>query len=189
MTIRYSWWGAEARAEGIHRSATSLAKKYLKTGGKADFRTYQSFRGKFPTQAAGGNPPDVFQSPVTFLRKCDKRGILLDLKPQVQAGHLRPDHFRAGRDRVPARGSGGAPSHGRRRSSSQRAGGHGPAHEYPYSDPRPRCHPPTPGRLTPWTGTTTVSAACGPCPHRPPTCTRHWSGPRTTPAGGPRCGR
>ncbi|MEW2511757.1 hypothetical protein [Streptomyces sp. NPDC046870] len=89
--------------------------------------------------------------------------------------------------------SGGAPLHGRRRSRPQRDAGRGPAHEYPYSDPArrsPHDRPRTSSRtLDPWNGTTTASSACGPCPPRRPPCTRHWSGPRTTPAGGRRYGR
>ncbi|MFE9174080.1 ABC transporter substrate-binding protein [Streptomyces kebangsaanensis] len=96
VTIRYSWWGAEERAKRINRTITLFEKKYPKIKVKTDFQTYQSFWEKFQTQASGGNPPDVFQNAVTFLRKYDKRGILLDLRPQVDAGHLNLDDFRAG---------------------------------------------------------------------------------------------
>ncbi|MEU2063503.1 extracellular solute-binding protein [Streptomyces sp. NPDC013455] len=100
VTIRYSWWGAEERAKKINRTIALFEKKNPKIKVKTDFQTYQSFWEKFQTQAAGGNPPDVFQSAVTFLRKYDKRGILLDLKPQVQAGNLSLDHFREGVTKV-----------------------------------------------------------------------------------------
>lgn len=49
-----------------------------------DFQDYQWCREKFQPQAAGVNPPDVFQNTVTFLRKYDKRGIILDLKPRFR---------------------------------------------------------------------------------------------------------
>ncbi|MFF8907352.1 ABC transporter substrate-binding protein [Streptomyces olivaceoviridis] len=356
VTIRYSWWGAEERAKKINQSIRLFEEKYPKIKVKTDFQTYQSFWEKFQTQAAGGNPPDVFQNAVTFLSRYDKRGILLDLTSQAQAGNLSLDHFREGATKVgevdgkqlgvpvgsntmalvidkkvfrkagveprpgwtwdeyfkalktihdktkvpgdtgyftimylydlylrqngkafftddglgfdesdltewwtdgynrvkaghvtdpkvvsqdqpksslsaghgaseftwdnftvrysaegglgvhqrhrplrprrqrepgPARrrdagltGIGGAPSHGRRRSRPQSDAGHGPAREYPYSYARTSSR-----TLDPWTGTTTASAACGPCPPRRPPCTRHWSGPRTIPAGGHRCGR
>ncbi|MFJ3305573.1 ABC transporter substrate-binding protein [Streptomyces sp. NPDC086549] len=96
VTIRYSWWGAEERAKRINQTISLFEKKYPKIKVKTDFQTYQSFWEKFQTQAAGGNPPDVFQNAVGFLRKYDKRGILLDLKSQVDAGNLSLDHFRAG---------------------------------------------------------------------------------------------
>jgi multiple sugar transport system substrate-binding protein len=95
VTIRYSWWGAEERAKKINQTIALFEKKYPKIKVKTDFQTYQSFWEKFQTQAAGGNPPDVFQNAVTFLRKYDKRGILLDLGSQVRAGDLSLDHFRA----------------------------------------------------------------------------------------------
>lgn len=100
MTIRYSWWGAEERAKKINRTIALFEKKYPKIKVKTDFQTYASFWEKFQTQAAGGNPPDVFQNAVTFLRKYDKRGILLDLTSQVQAGNLTLDHFRDGVTKV-----------------------------------------------------------------------------------------
>ncbi|MGQ4420243.1 ABC transporter substrate-binding protein [Streptomyces sp. SAS_269] len=100
VTIRYSWWGAEERAKKINRTIALFEKKYPKIKVKTDFQTYQSFWEKFQTQAAGGNPPDVFQNAVTFLRKYDKRGILLDLKSQVRAGNLSLNHFRAGVTKV-----------------------------------------------------------------------------------------
>ncbi|MGW4731605.1 extracellular solute-binding protein [Streptomyces shenzhenensis] len=100
VTIRYSWWGAEERAKRINRTIALFEKKYPKIKVKTDFQTYQSFWEKFQTQAAGGNPPDVFQNAVTFLRKYDKRGVLLDLKSQAQAGNLSLDQFRAGVTKV-----------------------------------------------------------------------------------------
>ncbi|MEU1304617.1 ABC transporter substrate-binding protein [Streptomyces shenzhenensis] len=100
VTIRYSWWGAEERAKRINRTIALFEKKYPKIKVKTDFQTYQSFWEKFQTQAAGGNPPDVFQNAVTFLRKYDKRGVLIDLKSQAQAGNLSLDQFRAGVTKV-----------------------------------------------------------------------------------------
>src|SRR5690349_13033908 len=96
VTIRYAWWGADERAKRINRSIALFEKKYPKIKVQTDFQDYAAFWEKFQTQAAGGNPPDVFQNAVGFLRKYDKRGILLDLKPQIEAGNLSLDNFRAG---------------------------------------------------------------------------------------------
>ncbi|MFB7333409.1 ABC transporter substrate-binding protein [Streptomyces adustus] len=100
VTIRYSWWGADERAKRINQSIALFEKKYPKIKVKTDFQDYASFWEKFQTQAAGGNPPDVFQNAVGFLRKYDKRGILMDLKSQIDAGNLSLDHFRAGVTKV-----------------------------------------------------------------------------------------
>ncbi|WP_055617607.1 ABC transporter substrate-binding protein, partial [Streptomyces phaeochromogenes] len=75
-------------------------KKYPKIKVKTDFQDYVAFWEKFQTQAAGGNPPDVFQNAVAFLRKYDKRSVLLDLKSQVDAGNLSLKNFRAGVEKV-----------------------------------------------------------------------------------------
>ncbi|MFJ2161785.1 ABC transporter substrate-binding protein [Streptomyces sp. NPDC087856] len=100
VTIRYSWWGAEERAKKINQSIALFEKKYPKIKVKTDFQDYPSFWEKFQTQAAGGNPPDVFQNAVGFLRKYDKRGVLLDLRSQIDAGNLSLDHFRTGVTKV-----------------------------------------------------------------------------------------
>lgn len=63
---------------------------------KTDFQPYLDFWKKFNTQASGGNPPDVFQNAIGFLRKYDQRNVLLDLNAQAKAGNLRLDGFRAG---------------------------------------------------------------------------------------------
>ncbi|MCE0445046.1 extracellular solute-binding protein [Streptomyces tricolor] len=99
MTIRYSWWGAEERAKKINQSIALFEEKYPKIKVKTDFQTYQSFWEKFQTQAAGGNPPDVFQSAVTFLRSTTNVEFS-STSPQVQAGNLSLDHFRAGVTKV-----------------------------------------------------------------------------------------
>lgn len=96
VTIRYSWWGAEERQKRISQSIQLFEKKFPKIKVKTDFQDYVAFWEKFQTQAAGGNPPDVFQNAVGFLRKYDKRGILLDLKSQIDAGNLSTQNFREG---------------------------------------------------------------------------------------------
>ncbi|GHF83219.1 ABC transporter substrate-binding protein [Streptomyces griseosporeus] len=96
VTIRYSWWGAEERQKRISQSIRLFEKKFPKIKVKTDFQDYVAFWEKFQTQAAGGNPPDVFQNAVGFLRKYDKRGILLDLKSQIDAGNLSTRNFREG---------------------------------------------------------------------------------------------
>ncbi|MDX3642935.1 ABC transporter substrate-binding protein [Streptomyces sp. MB09-02B] len=96
VTIRYAWWGAEDRAERIKKSIALFEKKYPKIKVKTDFQPYLDFWKKFNTQASGGNPPDVFQNAIGFLRKYDAKNVLLDLKPQVEAGNLSLDGFRAG---------------------------------------------------------------------------------------------
>ncbi|MFJ9965770.1 extracellular solute-binding protein [Streptomyces avermitilis] len=100
VTIRYAWWGAEERAKRINQTIALFEKKYPKIKVKTDFQDYVAFWEKFQTQAAGGNPPDVFQNAVAYLRKYDKRGILLDLKSQIDAGNLSLDGFRAGVEKV-----------------------------------------------------------------------------------------
>ena len=96
VTIRYAWWGAEDRAERIKKTIALFEKKYPKIKVKTDFQVYPDFWKKFNTQASGGNPPDVFQNAIGFLRKYDAKNVLLDLSAQVEAGNLSLDGFRAG---------------------------------------------------------------------------------------------
>ncbi|WP_199547837.1 ABC transporter substrate-binding protein [Streptomyces sp. N35] len=96
VTLRYSWWGADDRAKRINETIELFEKKYPKIKIKTDFQPYPDFWKKFNTQASGGNPPDVFQNAIGFLRKYDAKNVLLDLHQQAKAGHLRLDGFRAG---------------------------------------------------------------------------------------------
>ncbi|MCT2593204.1 extracellular solute-binding protein [Streptomyces sp. N2-109] len=96
VTIRYAWWGADDRAKRINETIDLFEKKHPKIKVKTDFQPYEDFWKKFNTQAAGGNPPDVIQNAVTFLRKYGGRNVLMDLKPQVQSGELSTEGFRSG---------------------------------------------------------------------------------------------
>ncbi len=96
VTIRYAWWGAEDRARRINKTIDLFEEKHPKIRVKTDFQPYTDFWKKFNTQASGGNPPDVFQNAVGFLRKYDAKNVLLDLHEQVKAGHLHMEGFRAG---------------------------------------------------------------------------------------------
>lgn len=96
VTIRYAWWGSEDRTKRINESIALFEKKFPKIKVKTDFQPYLDFWKKFNTQASGGNPPDVFQNAIGFLRKYDAKNVLLDLNAQVKAGNLSLSNFRAG---------------------------------------------------------------------------------------------
>ncbi|MFF8842011.1 ABC transporter substrate-binding protein [Streptomyces sp. NPDC015127] len=96
VTIRYAWWGSEDRAQRINQSIRLFEKKFPKIKVKTDFQPYLDFWKKFNTQASGGNPPDVFQNAIGFLRKYDAKNVLLDLHAQAGAGNLDLGNFRAG---------------------------------------------------------------------------------------------
>ncbi|MFE6890582.1 ABC transporter substrate-binding protein [Streptomyces sp. NPDC057694] len=96
VELRYAWWGGEPRAVAIQKTIKLFEKKYPKIKIKPEFTDYEAFWEKFQTQASGGNPPDVFQNSVAFLRKYDKRGVLMDLKSQADAGNLNLKNFRNG---------------------------------------------------------------------------------------------
>ncbi|MFF3946596.1 ABC transporter substrate-binding protein [Streptomyces sp. NPDC001902] len=100
VTIRYSWWGAQDRAELIRKTIALFEKDHPHIKVKTDFAEYADFWSKFTTQAAGGNAPDVFQNSVAFLRKYGEKDLLLDLNTQVKAGNLSMDDFRAGLEKA-----------------------------------------------------------------------------------------
>ncbi|MEU1494435.1 extracellular solute-binding protein [Streptomyces sp. NPDC005776] len=96
VTIRHAWWGADDRAKKVQECVKLFEKKHPKIKVKTDFQQYPDFWKKFNTQAAGGNPPDVIQNAVTFLRKYEAKNVLLDLNPQAKKGNLQLEGFRAG---------------------------------------------------------------------------------------------
>ncbi|MER6231906.1 MULTISPECIES: ABC transporter substrate-binding protein [Streptomyces] len=96
VTIRHAWWGADDRAKKVQQCVGLFEKKHPKIKVKTDFQQYPDFWKKFNTQAAGGNPPDVIQNAVTFLRKYEAKNVLLDLAPQAEKGNLDLGGFRSG---------------------------------------------------------------------------------------------
>lgn len=100
VTIRYSWWGAQDRADMINKTIDLFEKEHPNIEVKTDFQEYNDFWTKFNTQAAGGNPPDVFQNSHAFLRKYGQKNLLLDLNVQVKAGNLDLSDFRQGLEKA-----------------------------------------------------------------------------------------
>ena len=88
-------WRDRAPSPSRRRSRSSR-RSTRRSRIKPEFTDYAAFWEKFQTQASGGNPPDVFQNAVGFLRKYDKRGVLMDLKTQADAGNLSLENFRNG---------------------------------------------------------------------------------------------
>lgn len=100
VTIRYSWWGAQDRAKLINKTIKLFEKEHPNIKVKTDFQEYPDFWTKFNTQAAGGNPPDVFQNSYAFLRKYGEKNLLLDLNTQDKAGNLDLSDFRQGLEKA-----------------------------------------------------------------------------------------
>lgn len=100
VAIRYSWWGAQDRADLINRAIDLFEKESPGIEVKTGFQEYGDFWTKFNTQTAGGNPPDVFRNSYAFLREYGQKNLLLDLNAQVKAGNLNLDDFRQGLGRA-----------------------------------------------------------------------------------------
>lgn len=101
VTIRYSWWGDATRATMVKKTVALFEKKYPNITIKTDYAVYGDFWEKFNTQAAGGNPPDVFQNSVTFLQEYGQdKHVLLDLTPEVKKGNLDLKGFRNGLEKA-----------------------------------------------------------------------------------------
>ncbi|WP_434741600.1 ABC transporter substrate-binding protein [Micromonospora sp. SH-82] len=80
------WWGNELRAENTERALRLYTARNPRVTFKVTWQGNPGYYDRLATQAAGGNPPDLFQIDDNFLAEYAQREILYDL-----SGH-REDH-------------------------------------------------------------------------------------------------
>ncbi len=79
VTIRYSWWGNDARAKTTQEviKAFEAANPTIKVD--AETTEFSSYWDKMATQIAGGTTPDIFTMSGSYPSEYATRGVLLDL--------------------------------------------------------------------------------------------------------------
>ncbi|GAB12077.1 ABC transporter substrate-binding protein [Arthrobacter globiformis NBRC 12137] len=79
VTITYTWWGNDDRAERTRKAIALFEKKNPDVKVNGNFTDFAGYWQKRATEAAGGGLPDVMQWDLSYLRDYAQRNQLLDL--------------------------------------------------------------------------------------------------------------
>ncbi|MCU1436788.1 MAG: transporter substrate-binding protein [Pseudarthrobacter sp.] len=79
VTINYTWWGNDDRAERTRKAIALFEGKNLDIKVNGNFTDFAGYWQKRATEAAGGGLPDVMQWDLSYLRDYGQRNQLLDL--------------------------------------------------------------------------------------------------------------
>ena len=79
VTINYTWWGNDDRAERTRKAIALFEQKNPDVKVNGNFTDFAGYWQKRATEAAGGGLPDVMQWDLSYLRDYAQRNQLLDL--------------------------------------------------------------------------------------------------------------
>jgi multiple sugar transport system substrate-binding protein len=79
VTITYTWWGNDDRAERTRKAIALFEQKNPDVKINGNFTDFAGYWQKRATEAAGGGLPDVMQWDLSYLRDYAQRNQLLDL--------------------------------------------------------------------------------------------------------------
>ena len=79
VTINYTWWGNDDRAERTRKAIALFESKNPDIKVNGNFTDFAGYWQKRATEAAGGGLPDVMQWDLSYLRDYGQRNQLLDL--------------------------------------------------------------------------------------------------------------
>ena len=79
VTINYTWWGNDDRAERTRKAIALFESKNPDIKVNGNFTDFAGYWQKRATEAAGGGLPDVMQWDLSYLRDYAQRNQLLDL--------------------------------------------------------------------------------------------------------------
>ena len=88
VTLRVTWWGSQNRHDRTLEAIKIFEKQNPGIKIEAEFLGWGGYWENIAAQAAGGNLPDIWQQDYSYITMYANRGLLLDLNPYVESGHL-----------------------------------------------------------------------------------------------------
>jgi multiple sugar transport system substrate-binding protein len=79
VTLRFAWWGADARHELTKQAIAAFSKANPKIKVKGEFADWTGYWDRLATTFAANDAPDIVQMDELYLRTYADRGSLLDL--------------------------------------------------------------------------------------------------------------
>ena len=87
-TLSVFWWGAEKRAELTQRALALYSERRPEVTFRFTWQGNAGYYDRIAAEAAGGNPPDLFQIDDNYLTEYAERNIALDLTDFVSKGQI-----------------------------------------------------------------------------------------------------
>ena len=91
VTIRYAWWGSEARHKLTQQVVDLYKKSHPNVEFVVEFVSGPDFTPKLATQAATNQMPDLFQTDVSWISTYVDKGLIGDLQPYLDNGTIKTD--------------------------------------------------------------------------------------------------
>ena len=88
VTIRFAWWGGDARHQATLEALEIFQKKHPNIKVDAEYQGYDGYHDKIFTQLASGTAPDLFQYNPQNLPDIINEGMLEPLGPYAESGAL-----------------------------------------------------------------------------------------------------
>ncbi|WBQ06192.1 ABC transporter substrate-binding protein [Kribbella sp. CA-293567] len=98
VTLRFNWWGSDARHKITQDVIDSFQKENPTIKIKGEYGEWAGYWDKLATTVAANDAPDVIQMDEKYLREYADRGALLDLKKAdgLDTGKFEPETLGAG---------------------------------------------------------------------------------------------
>ncbi|WP_422935428.1 ABC transporter substrate-binding protein [Sinomonas sp. P47F7] len=80
VTLRFFWWGGDARQKASQQVIDAFQKENPNIKVTGEFSDWNGYWDKLATQVAANNAPDIIQMDGSYLREYGDRGALFDLK-------------------------------------------------------------------------------------------------------------
>lgn len=103
ITLTFQWWGNEDRASATEAVVDLYMSKNPGITIETSFAPDAAYWEKMATQVAGGNPPDIFQMKLEYLKEYAGRGVIADLSeytsgpsPAIRTEAMQDQYLAAG---------------------------------------------------------------------------------------------
>lgn len=89
VTLRFTWWGNADRAARTEKAVAAFERSHPDIDIQTSYSTYEAYKQKLATQAAGGDVPDLIQLDYRQISQYAGSDVMLDLAEQRK--HLSTD--------------------------------------------------------------------------------------------------
>ncbi|OEU87284.1 sugar ABC transporter substrate-binding protein [Streptomyces abyssalis] len=99
VTLRFTWWGNTDRAARTEKAVAAFERAHPGIDVQTSYSTYDSYKQKLATQAAGDDVPDLIQLDYRQISQYAGSGVMLDLAEQRKAlptGEMDPKLLKTG---------------------------------------------------------------------------------------------